>query len=324
MNLVGLSDVRRWCRWAGMASMLGFVFSTVALSSGGCGSSDERYYCDNAGCYSCDGYGCTNVAPPSYQSCTGSKDCGAGYACTATGCQKNCGGNEDCTRGSVCQSGMCTSPGTEPGKPIECTTKADCGGTGKLCVDNKCQSCGGSSGPCPCTVKADCDGANVCAGGKCTAPVDTCKYASECGDGKSCANGQCVTPCSAEGTCAGGLTCSKGVCIPDPATPGPSCADNPSSCGDGKYCNQGTCVPDTRPKPICSDTDKSACKENQQCVGGYCKFTCATDDNCRLIDARIAYCGKDKVCRTAEEAQPQCTDQGECSGGLTCIDNQCR
>ena len=57
---------------AAVFAVLTAIGAVGALGSPGCGSSnDDRYYCDNAGCYQCDAYGCSSVEPPAKQACTG-------------------------------------------------------------------------------------------------------------------------------------------------------------------------------------------------------------------------------------------------------------
>lgn len=327
-------------RCAGLVSLFSL---TAAYVASGCGSSENRYYCDDTGCYSCDGYGCVTVAPPAPTTCSGQASCPSGTVCTEGGCLKSCTSNDACERGTVCKQGVCAAPTTAPGTKKECSTKADCGGTGKLCIQNTCQSCGGSNGPCVCTTNSECSSDQVCAQGECIAKSAVCRYASECDAGQSCVDGKCVKPCSDDAACGPNATCDKGFCQPKPPTSQctsdaqcsgatPKClagkcsapCANDAACGNGQYCNQGACAIDTRPKPICTATDKTACSANQSCVDGYCKYTCQSDDNCRLIDARIGYCGVDHVCRTPAEAKPQCTAQADCAAGLSCIDNSCR
>ena len=61
------------------------AIGTVAWA--GCGSGEEnRYYCDSAGCYECDAYGCSGVTPPTKKACTGATSCDPGSVCTAAGC----------------------------------------------------------------------------------------------------------------------------------------------------------------------------------------------------------------------------------------------
>jgi hypothetical protein len=148
-----------------------------------------------------------------------------------------------------------------------------------------------------------------------------CKFSSDCGPDKVCADGQCLAACSPTTACANGANCEKGVCKPLPISV-VKCSGDPE-CGDGKYCNQGVCAVDTRPKPNCSG-DAQCSAANQKCVEGYCKYTCSSDQQCRVIDARIGYCGKDQVCRTQSEANAECTTKDQCTDGKDCIDNACK
>ena len=108
------------------------AIGTVAWA--GCGSSnDDRYYCDNAGCYQCDAYCCSTVTPPAKQACTGAASCAAGSVCTATGCTTTCSDSIPCAKGEVCKGGLCSAPAVDPGAKKDCTTKADCG-DGKACM----------------------------------------------------------------------------------------------------------------------------------------------------------------------------------------------
>jgi len=309
------------------------LFTTLGVVAwSGCGpGSETRYYCDDLGCYTCDAYGCSDVAAPTPKSCTGASSCGVGEVCTSTGCLKTCTDDASCgdKSGLVCKNGYCSSPTTkEPPKTVECSTKADCG-DGKTCTDSKCVACGGTAGPCPCTATSDCSGGLTCLAGKCTAPENVCKFSSECPDGKLCADGQCLTSCAAA-PCADGFTCNKGVCQPNATGGGGSggqttpCTDS-NTCGAGKFCDQGQCVVDTRPNaPNCGNDAQCTGTPAKKCVGGYCKYTCTTSQYCLTIDSRIGVCAKDGVCRTAAEANASCTDAAGCASGQSCIDNQCK
>jgi hypothetical protein len=328
------------------ALVIGVIGTLGVVTWSGCGPGGEtRYYCDSTGCFTCDAYGCSQVKSPAHPTCTGDSSCKAGEVCTATGCTARCQTDETCPKGETCQAGLCSPPGTEPGPAKECTTKADCA-DGKTCSAGKCEACGGNAGPCPCEKTADCSGGLTCVAGACTAPQNTCKYSSECGDDKVCADGQCLASCAAA-PCSNGYTCEKGVCRPstrgnptctgdaqctDPAAPNcvsGSCVKacgGDAECGDGKYCNQGACVVDTRPKPNCTADEQcgGTASTPKKCMGGFCKFTCTSDQHCRTIDNRIGYCAKDGVCRTAGEANASCFGPEDCTGGASCIDNQCR
>ena len=105
----------------------------------------------------------------------------------------------------------------------------------------------------------------------------------------------------------------------------PACTKD-GDCPTGDYCNQGACVLDTRPKPNCTTNTDCAGSGGQpeSCVGGYCRYNCSTDQQCKTIDARIGYCAADNVCRTQAEAHPQCTSKAQCAAAQDCIGNVCR
>ena len=68
----------------------------VILWSSGCSDPADRYYCDDTGCYNCDGYGCSTVSPPSTTSCTGASSCASGETCVGGNCEKTCEQTSDC------------------------------------------------------------------------------------------------------------------------------------------------------------------------------------------------------------------------------------
>lgn len=295
------------------SALVGFALAAVGtLAWAGCDDSTVvRSYCDDLNCYTCDAYGCSTVSPAPGAAPTGSST---------------------------------TKPPAPPPPTATCKTNAECG-AGKSCAGGTCQACGGTDGPCACTAASDCASGQACVAGSCTAAQDTCKFSSECGDGKVCADSQCLAACGDATPCANGFTCEKGAC--KPAAPANGCqndtqcgGDTPqcvsgacakacaedATCGAGQYCNQGACVVDTRPQPNCT-TDAQcggSAQTPKKCLGGFCKFTCTSDQYCRTIDSRIGYCAKDGVCRTAAEAGAQCLSAADCSGGASCVDNSCR
>ena len=305
--------------------VVGVIAAIGTVAWAGCGSGDDtRYYCDSTGCFDCDAYGCSSVAPPTHTACTGNASCAPGSVCTGSGCAQTCSDSVPCAKGEVCKSGLCAAPTVDPGPKKDCTTKADCAdGT---CVAGVCKACGGSAGPCPCTAAADCSSGQACVAGSCTAAANTCKFSSECEAGKICADGQCLSSCEAT-PCAAGFTCDKGACEP-PTGGTPQTCTGDAECGGGKFCDQGACVIDTRPKPNCTDdTQCGGGATPKKCVGGFCKYTCTAaqgDAYCKTIDNRIGSCAKDLVCRTAEEANAQCVASADCPEGKTCIDNTCK
>jgi hypothetical protein len=329
-----------WTTAGRMTFGIAALTAAGSLMWGGCSSNGDSYYCDDTGCYTCDGYGCSTVPTPSPPRCTGNTSCPSGSVCTDQGCQQTCTTTDQCPKGTVCKSGLCSAPTSDAGTPVECTTQKDCG-PGKTCIESKCKDCGGTNGPCPCSTQTDCTNGDKCVSGTCTPPGDVCKFPSDCADGKTCADGQCVPQCSDTRPCATGTVCTKGVCKPDPTTgckddstcptAAPRCVSGicqptctaDADCGDGNYCNQGVCAVDTRPKPNCT-ANGTECMTGQSCLDGFCKYACTTDAQCKVIDARIGYCGADQVCRTEGEAHPQCTDASQCATGQSCIDNLCK
>lgn len=291
----------------------------VVVSSTGCGPGDNRYYCDANGCYNCDGYGCHPVTPPPNTKCTGTSQCQANQICTDVGCVNVCQADSDCPQGDVCKSNQCVAPSTSPGNILTCTKDSDCP-SGEACV--------GTGQWATCTAKSN-----------------VCQYSSECAQGKVCADGECLTDCSQGQTCPTGTACTKGICEPTagsqcttdaqcsgstPKCENGSCvaACDPNSvstsqCAAGEYCDNGACVPDTRPQPNCGDA--SQCLSNQVCLDGFCRYSCGTDTDCKLIDARIGYCAADKTCRDAQEANAQCLSSADCTvAGQICISNTCQ
>jgi hypothetical protein len=289
-----------------LSSGLALVTALAVIVACGPTHDDPDYgpggYCDSTGCYTCDGYGCRPNGSSS---------------------------------GS---SGVSSSSGSS-GAP-KCTTPTSCG-VGQACVSGACVACGGDKGPCPCAADAQCGTGNVCQAGACTPKANVCQFASECGADQVCADGQCVASCASV-SCASGSSCVKGACVPDQV--GMTCADdsacsgatpkcvsgrctaactNDSACSSGQYCNQGACVPDTRPKPNCaSDAQCSGGGGARTCQGGFCRYMCSTDAACRAIDSRIGYCSAG-VCRTSQEANPECVRKSDCSGGKNCVNNLC-
>jgi hypothetical protein len=125
------------------------------------------------------------------------------------------------------------------------------------------------------------------------------------------------TQCSSDASCPSGAPhCVGGTCVP-------ACTTD-AQCGTGNYCNQGACVVDTRPKPNCTANTDCNAANAQKCIDGYCRYSCTANSQCAMIDARIAYCAADMVCRTQAEAQPQCTTKAQCAPTQDCIGNVCR
>lgn len=328
---------------AGLASVL-FV---AALS--GCAS--DNYYCDNTGCYRCDGVGCRPVQPPSRATCAGDWDCRTGQVCTSLGCATTCTMNANCPEGWQCLNGLCATPSETPVRnPGSCTTNANCPG-GRVCLNGTCQT---STQP-TCTSNTDCTNGNVCVSGRCTPPSNTCQFNNQCGLGRVCVNSECRSVC-ASGNCPVGQQCvqngtlsycadgtTTGQCTADAMCPtGNRCFNGRcvTSCTPGGamtmcptdyYCtDDGVCGLDTRPRPFCDATHP--CGAGSTCVSGVCRVPCSGAQQCAMVDVSYTRCStipnqtavQGNFCLTEIEFRPTCSRQADCSQGQSCIDGACR
>jgi peptidoglycan-associated lipoprotein len=91
----------------------------------------------------------------------------------------------------------------------ECENSDNCkdqAGFGKVCVQGRCQECGGD---------ADCQAGFVCKANKCQ-PRPECEGPADCASGKMCEAGKCVVDpdaCSPDKACAAGKECKAGRCV---------------------------------------------------------------------------------------------------------------
>ncbi|MCC7541551.1 MAG: hypothetical protein IT379_35360 [Deltaproteobacteria bacterium] len=335
-----------------------FLVATTFLVSGcgGCGEAEDAY-CDETGCYFCDGLGCRRAETPARTPCPrGQFQCVTGV-CTSLGCVPLCstggdtdagGSSGDCPDGTTClpiasatggELTICAQPGENPmHQPGSCTTNDDCG-DGAVCLDGMCaddpSDCGAAS--CECTTDEDCEGGRLCVEGECRAPEDTCQFNLDCGPGRLCVDARCVEGC-ADGTCPTGQHCESNVCVDDAPT---TCATNEDcgagrvcldaecrescttseQCGEGRFCDDGVCAIDDRPRPFCETDDD--CMEGRRCVDGVCRTPCSNDEMCARFDVAFTICLAD-YCRTTNEIAPECARSRDCAMGQECVDAICR
>jgi hypothetical protein len=62
--------------------------------------------------------------------------------------------------------------------------------------------------------------------------------------------------------------------------------------------------PDSAPPPECVTSEDCRADVPQICIGGYCRYTCATSEQCALIDARL------DVCNATDAAPGYCVSSG--------------
>lgn len=317
------------------AITLGLVAASLALSA----CSQEDYYCDESGCYLCDGVGCRSIDPPGRTSCEGDCDCPGGTLCSTLGCATTCDADADCPRGTRCATGMCLAPretgATATGECAPCTTDAECAdeGDGFVCIAGACRP---PARP-QCEADADCTAPATCVDGECRTPDETCRFSAECGPGRVCVNEHCTTQCDATRPCPTGSTCEGGFCVEVPpptgcgtggmCPAGDICIDGAcwdgcttsAECGEGRYCApDGRCRHDDRPQPV------SSCIAPARAVDGVCRTPCSSSTECRTFDEQLTFCGTDMLCYTTNEATSDCAQQSECNPDESCIDGTCR
>lgn len=319
--------------------LVGLLLTATLSVTAGCSSESE--YCDETGCFFCDGLGCREIEPPERLACRGDFECTVpGEVCTDLGCAATgCSEDADCAMGHACRDSYCVAP-TEPNPtptPGACMTNGDCDDD-LQCLDGMCVP---TEAPPACTVDDDCEGAMVCAEGECREPSNVCRFSSECGEGRVCINERCALSCQADPSiCPEGFSCGDdGVCVEETASPecvsnsdcdgeqvclDGSCVDECSTdaeCAEHEYCYFGSCRFDDRPNHFCeSDTD---CNEGAVCRNYVCRSPCTENAECPRFDVSLTFC-LDNVCATTNEATSDCSEAADCMAGQNCIDGICR
>ena len=306
----------RFTRAATAVALVGLA----SLALGGC--QQESRYCDDTGCYFCDGLGCRTVNPPIRPSCTCDYQCGAGTDCTSLGCTTACTTDAQCTDGGTrCTGGFCVGPREAALTQVtcDCTTTADCHDPHTICITapgatiGQCMpGCSSSAddcdadqtcvdGGCQATVHPTCGPTNPCAAGlecvngECRSEPERCTFNSECGAGRVCVNRECDVACTATTTCPGGSECLDGYCRSNPMPLGP--------CTTNADCPGST--------DVCID---------QSCYRG-----CGTDADCPGGVGGGEFCDPElHVCRYDWRPRPTCDAMNPCRMGSVCHNGSCR
>jgi hypothetical protein len=311
-------DAHRFTRVTAAIGLLGLA--SLALI----GCQQENRYCDDTGCFYCDGLGCRNVTPPARPGCSCDDECAAGSNCTALGCTTTCTNDQAGT--DLCHSlgwprcagGFCVanSETTVTDVSCRCGTTADCS-DGRVCRDMVCvhgcqsaddcnadQTC--VDGQCQTTTHPECDATTPCPSGRscvdgvCLAPEETCQFNSECGPGRTCVNQHCSSACGTDNPCPTGAMCTDGFCraiVP----PTGACTVS-MDCGLGQTCVDTACLPD-----CATDADCAAgnyCDVN----AGVCRYDDRPRPTCGLMTAE---CAAGSVCRNGTCRSP-CSTDAEC------------
>lgn len=234
------------------------VLISVALiaTAAGCRDRDDCNlgYCDDSGCYDCDGFPIPN------NPCQGQEQCESDEICTQFGCSQVCSHDSDCGLGEVClPEGYC-GPAEPAGS--ECENDDDCN-HGMICEDNVCVE--------GCQSDDDCQSEGegwVCAScGRCQPPDSPtcgetktyCTDSDQCGDGRTCTTLKfCAYECNmSDPLCPRGQICQDSVCVDDPDPQSPECVFS-ADCGSQTHCQDLGCL----------------------CVNSYCRPMCASVEDC--------------------------------------------
>lgn len=232
--------------------ILASLFSVLLITACHPKDGDRCGYCDDSGCYGCDGDYCWPIENPQ---CNDEVTCGVNEICTEFGCATMCSFDADCNLGENClPEGYC---GPVENPEIRCATDEDCG-NGTICEMS--ETLGYLTCTPGCQSDDECQEGYVCAScGRCV-PEDN----PVCGDSKVfCdSNDDCGSKvCSVDQKCA--LTCDIG----DPL------------CPTGQICSEGVCIDDPAPvSPECVFSHQ--CESSQVCINTYCHDTCTADGQC--------------------------------------------
>lgn len=110
---------------------------------------------------------------PDYPACDKDTDCKPKEFCVARKCQQ-CRDTRDCQAGFQCSAGKCTAISGY------CTDKSQCP-AGQECIANRCR---------PCEGDAECPAGLKCMQGSCRKPQ--CTSDNDCAQNQECQNGMCV------------------------------------------------------------------------------------------------------------------------------------
>lgn len=221
-------------RLAARVLKLGTLFMTLgigAMSLSACQKEQpDRQYCDNTGCYQCQGDRCYPVPgdpakpdPTMATTCSDDATCGSGRLCNLGRCEASCTADSNCQSGYACVAGRCRPSGA-----------SECGVAGAFCTDSKQCGAGAQCKNRACLKECQngaCGLGQACQDGLCVSDptpnlmTAQCLYDYDCavkngGDaargGFRCVNSYCMPRCGSDAACAGtGLSCVKGVCRSD-------------------------------------------------------------------------------------------------------------
>jgi hypothetical protein len=146
----------------------------------------------------------------------------------------------------------------------------------------------------------------------CTRPQ--CQSRDDCLTGKACVHFQCASgdglSCSSGADCGKGQYCNFGSCATAPAEGGNDCAAD-DECARGRHCVADFDMEYMRCTECTTDADCAGNMAGTHCNQGLC------------AGCNQASCG-DQVCLPQSGLCVDCVQDSDCTGGLTCDNEQCR
>ena len=278
-------------------------------------------------------------------------ECGCGCMPRMMVCAEDgdCAPPDGCV--ASCMAGLCM---VECAPPQACVADPDCPAPPNadcvaVCVDEQCQ--------------ADCDGPRcpdaedprvryLGQAGQC----DDIDVLGECGprerpfDNEECGCG-CIrvdnAQCASDDDCEAGEACTDGRCAPDgcvcPLLFMPVCGDDGrvydnacfAACAMVEVINEGECEagPECAADNDCVQPGRPDCAAF--CRAGSCQVECEEDrcdatqytcENGECLDGRVRCNGRPECRDGSDEAgcpPPECRIDGDCMGGLVCVDTRC-
>ena len=321
----------------GARNMTVVMLDVVTLQN--CSSNSD---CPKCGAV-CNNPGAANARCSGGTTCTGTcKNCVSGSCvdatCSANSCQicdNTCGSPRAKTCSDYGQqstrSGLTCSERTNPGCGLTCYRE------GTRCSANSCQVCNNACGSPRAKTCADYGYQSNTSGLQNPVTVNpgcslTCykegsgpSCTNECSSSSNCA--KCGASCTAGSDgckdCSGGTTCNTSC----QSCSGTSCITN--SCGSGYFSgyshssSQGVGSTSRRcvGKTCWSDeTCENTCTSSSQC--SKCGASCRTGSNgCKSCSGGTICSGSTPLCCDGTCKKPACEDDGDCSPGYNCIDD---
>lgn len=241
------------------------VFSTVCIAGAASllsACAGEEYFCDDTGCYYCDGLSCREVDPPG--ACVTSAECAAsGFACLDGECTAvpgACVTDEGCATNQRCIAGVCED------RTDLCQFNYECP-EGELCVNARCHA--------TCNLDMPCIAPLVCTDGICIDDPAICVRNRDCGTNNLCVDGACRPECGGGLECGDGFYCREGICRYDGRPAAPFCTTE-AQCMPGHPCVNGVC--------------RTPCETHAECLRFDVQFNYCLDNLCVTTNEATSNC----------------------------------